>query len=532
MTLPFLPGSGLSTASHPCTGRKLADSPLVLIHGWGNDSRVWQQVLPLLCQQLDVITLDLPGFGASPCCNSWQEAVELIASSLPEKCFLLGWSLGGMLAARVAATYPQRVEKLITLAANASFVKRDGWTAAMERAVFESFATGFDNAPEDSLRQFAGLQSVGDRNERGLSRWFRNNAATCNRESWLQALGWLGELDNREMLATVKIPALHIFGQHDQLVPAAVASQIHRLCPGAEIQVMEGVSHAPQLSAPESLVKLCVDFLADNPYALNKTEIAASFSRAAASYDKAAHLQRQVGETLLAKIPGPQQPEAIADVGCGTGHFTRRLAQMYPQAACTGLDIAPGMVSYALANNDASANSSANIQWLCGDAESMPLADGSFDLVFSNFTYQWCQNLDALMAEQARILAPGGQLVFTTVGPRSLWELRAAWQQVDNYVHVNHFTPLERVRSVLVAAGFEIQSWHVEEVICHYSQLNDLTRELKALGAHNVNRGRNSALTSRKHIENLKAAYETLRQADGLPASWEILYVVASRSAG
>lgn len=553
MTLAMASGKALSTTRYPCAGRKRVDLPLVLLHGWGNDSRVWAEVLPLLTQQLDVITLDLPGFGGSSGCDTWQNAVELIAASLPEKCYLLGWSLGGMLAVRVTAACPKRVEKLITLAANASFIKRDGWQAAMDKTVFLAFAAGFDDDPEGCLKQFAGLQSWGDSNERLLLRWFRSNSSggdsnACGDNSnpngydcgnWRKALAWLGELDNREVLAALKTPSLHIFGERDQLVPVAAAEDMRALCPGAKTEVMEGLAHAPQLSAPQALAKTAMDFMADDPYALRKAEIASSFSRAAASYDTAAHLQRQIGERLLGRICSQhvppeqtsqqniypqQQPATIVDVGCGTGHFTRLLARRYPRAACTGLDLAPGMVSYARAN------SRENIQWLCGDAEAMPLADGSFDLVFSNFTYQWCQNLNALMAEQFRLLAPGGQLVFTTVGPRSLGELRAAWQAVDSYVHVNQFAPLEQVRSALTGAGFDIRHWQVEQVVCHYAQLNDLTRELKALGAHNVNRGRNSALTGRKHIEKLKAAYETCRQAQGLPASWEILYVVAERS--
>lgn len=517
----------LAATLYPCSGPQALDVPLVLIHGWGNDSRVWHGVLPLLRERLDVIALDLPGFAASPSCRDWPTAVEMICAALPERCVLLGWSLGGMLAVRAAAQAPQKVEKLITLAASPLFVARDGWADAMAGDVFEGFRSRFAADPHTCLQHFCGLQSRGDRNERAVLRWLRNNGATVRHQPWLAALDWLGQLDNRALLPELATPSLHLFGGRDQLVPVAAAAALRALCPGAQVEVLDDVGHAPQISESETLARRCLAFIdaepaALDPYGLDKREVAASFSRAAASYDGAAHLQRAVGEKLLGMVPEDMQPRHVVDMGCGTGHFTRLLARRYPQAACAGLDLAPGMVAYAAAG-------APHITWLCGDAEAVPLGDGSVDLVFSNFTYQWCRNLETLMAEQYRVLAPGGALVFTTVGPRTLWELREAWRQVDSHVHVNRFAEAETVRAALRDAGFAVTTWDVETRVVHYPQLADLTRELKALGAHNLNRGRNNALTSRKQIAALKAGYEALRDAHGLPASWEVFYVVARK---
>ena len=513
--------ASLARRFHPCTGQKTVASPLVLVHGWGNDSRVWEPVLALLRAQLDVITLDLPGFGLSPSCRDWTTAVEWICAALPERCVLMGRSLGGMLVARAAAA-SGKVEKLITVAANASFVAREGWPQAMAAEVFEGFRSHFATAPDACLQQFYGLQSRGDRNARAVLRWLRSHGAAAQHEPWLRALDWLGNLDNREILPTLNTPSLHVLGGKDQLVPSAAAAALRTLCPNAEVAVMSDLAHAPQISEPDALVQLCLAFIEADPYALDKQQVAASFSRAAASYDDVAHVQRAVGERLLGMVPGELKPCRIVDMGCGTGHFTRELARRFPGAACSGLDLAPGMVAYAAA--DAS-----QINWLCGDAEAVPLAAGSVDLVFSNFTFQWCRNLSALMAEQYRVLAPGGVMVFSTVGPNTLWELRESWRQVDYHVHVNQFAHAESVRAALQHAGFELSKWEAEMRVCFYARLSDLTRELKALGAHNLNRGRNTGLTGRKQIEGLKAAYETLREVRGLPVTWEVFYVVARK---
>ena len=134
------------------------------------------------------------------------------------------------------------------------------------------------------------------------------------------------------------------------------------------------------------------------------------------------------------------------------------------------------------------------------------------------------------MAEQWRLLKPGGLMLFSTVGPGTLSELRQAWEQVDNYVHVNQFLPLDEVHTALESAGFYIQHWQEQTLSRVYPQLSGLTRELKALGAHNLNNGRNAGLTGRKQIEALKTAYEAFRKPEGLLSTWEILYVSAQKN--
>jgi len=526
--LAALPPGHLATRVHPCSGA--ADGPpLVLLHGWGGDARVWAPVLPALCRSRQVITLELPGFGGSAPCGHWQQAVAAIAASLPPRCVLIGWSLGGMLAARVAAACPERVDSLVTLASNASFIARPDWPAAMAEPVFRAFRASFAANPVAALRQFQALEAKGDPREREVLRQLRGMAASPQPQPWLQALDWLAELDNRELLAALPVPALHLFTAGDALVPAAAAKALGALCPGARVEVLAGCGHAPHLSQPDGLAASILGFLAAprakaHPYTLDKGRIAASFGRAAASYDGVATLQREVGGRLLAQLPAGLAPGAVADMGCGTGHFVPRLAARFPGALCTGIDLAPGMIAHARQHHGGD-----RLRWLCADAECLPLADASVDLIFSNFAFQWCQDLAALMTEQFRLLAPGGLLAFTTVAPRSLWELRQAWGAVDGYVHVNQFAPLAEVRGALAAAGFAIATWHLETRTRHYGQLGELTRELKCLGAHNVNGGRNTGLTGRRRIAGLIAAYESLREDAGLPATWELLYVVARK---
>ncbi|MDY7724116.1 methyltransferase domain-containing protein, partial [Pseudomonas aeruginosa] len=105
----------------------------------------------------------------------------------------------------------------------------------------------------------------------------------------------------------------------------------------------------------------------------DKRRVAASFSRAAASYDAVAELQRGVGESLLSALPEGFSPRRWVDLGCGTGHFSRALERRFGAAEGLAVDIAEGMLRHARARGGAS-------HFIGGDAERLPLRDGSCDL--------------------------------------------------------------------------------------------------------------------------------------------------------
>src|SRR5690606_4457107 len=198
-------------------------------------------------------------------------------------------------------------------------------------------------------------------------------------------------------------------------------------------------------SQPNTLsehIDLFLQDLASERFALDKKKIAQSFGRAAETYDTVAQLQRDVGKHLLQYAPTElTEGGHVIDLGSGTGFFTRQLATRYSSARVTGLDIAEGMLHFSKHQVDDVA-----INWLCADAEQLPIADHNVDMIFSSLVIQWCSDLPRLMRELARVLKPGGQLLLATLGPNTLRELKSAWQQVDNYVHVNRFQPQDSLR--------------------------------------------------------------------------------------
>jgi len=270
--------------------------------------------------------------------------------------------------------------------------------------------------------------------------------------------------------------------------------------------------------------------LSDAAVPQNKKAIAQSFSRAAHTYDDVAQLQRYVGECLLQQALScldTLHDQVILDLGCGTGYLSQKLIDVDSnQHQVIGLDLAFGMVQFARQKMHEKP-----ISFVCADAELLPLANNSVDLIISNFAIQWCPSKTALFADIYRALKPGGSFLFTLPGENTLWELKQSWQQVDpEHSHVNQFEDEEALNRLLQAAGLQLESLHSKTQTMHYQRLRDLTAELKALGAHNLTEGRTRQLTGKTKLKQLIAAYEGFRNDEGLlPATWDVIYGQCSK---
>jgi malonyl-CoA O-methyltransferase len=257
---------------------------------------------------------------------------------------------------------------------------------------------------------------------------------------------------------------------------------------------------------------------------LDAARVRAAFDRASESYDAAAVLHERVRNELLERLPlFKLQPATVLDLGAGTGMGARALRAAYRGALVIALDAAPGML------REARRRSGFFKKFACvrADAASLPFATASVDLIFSNLMLQWCNDLKEPLAEVRRVLKPGGLFAFTTFGPDTLKELRAAWAAADDFSHVNRFLDLHDVGDALVRAGFDEPVLDVERVEIGYADTFALMRALKAIGARNATHGRPRGLTGRGRMDKMRASYEPLRRAGVLPASFEVVYASA-----
>ena len=260
-------------------------------------------------------------------------------------------------------------------------------------------------------------------------------------------------------------------------------------------------------------------------FSLDRRAVAEAFDRASGSYDAAAALQERVRNELIARVAELKvMPQTVLDLGAGTGHGSRALKRRFPKALIVAADIAPGMLERAKHQS----------RWLRrfervrADAYTLPFRDASFDLVFSSLMLQWCDDLDAAFSELARVLKPGGLLLFSTFGPGTLTELRDAWTAGDaSNNHVNHFFDPHALGSALMHAGLAEPVLDVDRIVMGYPDALALMRELKSIGAHNVTNGRPRGLTGRGRFAAMTRAYESLRRDGKLPATYEVIHATS-----
>lgn len=517
----------------------VARQNLVLLHGWGVNPSIWRTLLIHLRPWANLRLLELPG--CAPGVEHEGEDLHLadiiagILAQSPPSAVFLGWSLGGQLAMVLASQHPSRVAALITVCSNPCFVARGDWPG-MPEADFASFSEGFRTDPVAALRRFDSLQVSGSESPRAGRRQLQKLQRKPASDSLQQGLTWLETLDLRTALPEINLPQLHLLAEHDELVPVELERSMGHLlsrAPNVDVRLLKGSSHVATLDVPLQLAQHTQDFLTDaglmravtaQPERLAKRDVADSFSRAAQVYDSVAQLQRDVGEELLRRLDElALQPEVILDLGSGTGYCCPALKQRFPRADYFGLDIAEGMVSYARGQQQQARG------WLVGDAEALPLANSSVDLIFSSLAVQWCYRPQLLLAELARVLRPGGFCVFTSLGPGTLRELRAAWAAVDDHQHVNQFLPpaaLQDAANEVPGIGLSLDS---DQFCMRYQRVGDLLNELKTLGAHNMNRDRPSGLTSRRALQGMLQAYEGWREQGLLPASYDVIFGVVER---
>ena len=259
-----------------------------------------------------------------------------------------------------------------------------------------------------------------------------------------------------------------------------------------------------------------------DPHHLRRT-----FSRAAAGYAEVAMLQREVEARLIERLDEiAAMPSRILDVGCGPGSGAMALKKRFPNAQVLALDLALPMAK--LARRQAG-------WWrpkataICADATALPLADGCIDLLFSNLCLPWITEVPALLAQWRRVLAPGGLLLCSGVGPETLWELREAFAQAgDDAPHVHPFAPIQIMGDALMAAGFRDPVLDTDTFTLTYTQPIEAMRDLRAMGAGNVLTARRRNLTGKARMQAVFAAWEHQRRTDGtLPVTCEVFYAHA-----
>lgn len=244
------------------------------------------------------------------------------------------------------------------------------------------------------------------------------------------------------------------------------------------------------------------------------------FSRAAASYDNAAVLAREVGRRMAARLDCVRiEPRRLADIGCATGDGVRELMRRYPAAIPLAIDYARPML-------DAVAGRSGWWERLRGrapccinaDVRAIPLVGGSVDLVWSNLMLHWLTDQKSAFAELHRVLAVDGLLHFAILGPDTLKELRSACERVGAVPPLPTFADMHDIGDMLVGAGFADPVMEMEMLTLTYRTPRAFLADQRHLGVRDALLGR----LGWRQWRSVFAAWE--REGGVLPARFEIIY--------
>lgn len=258
-------------------------------------------------------------------------------------------------------------------------------------------------------------------------------------------------------------------------------------------------------------------------YFIDKKRVRASFNRAANTYDAAAVLQKLVREEMFSRLDLIKvKPCTILDAGCGTGHGSFELQKRFKSAQVFSLDLAFGMLQKTHAQQSFLNKLLRPTRLICADIENLPIADNSMDVVWSNLAIQWCNDLDKSFTEISRLLKPNSLFMFSTFGPDTLKELRAATSNGET--HVSRFIDMHDIGDALTRNGFNAPVLDVEHYTLTYDDVRSVMIDLKSIGANNATQGRGRGLAGKGFLKTLAAQYEQFRVDGKLPATFEVIY--------
>jgi len=240
---------------------------LVLLHGWGLNARIWDGLVASLAGEYRLHRIDLPGHGQSewsPECRTLDDFTRAVAPHVPRDARVLGWSLGGMVALRLAVLAAERISRLVLVSTTPRFVMGPDWAPAMTPQVLASFAARLKEDYRGTVQEFLALQVRGDERELASLRELRHRLTAGglpSPQALEVGLEILATTDLRNPLARLSTPTLIVTGEHDRVTPPGAGRFLAEQIQGAALYVVPRAGHAPFLSHTDEFRTVLQGFL-------------------------------------------------------------------------------------------------------------------------------------------------------------------------------------------------------------------------------------------------------------------------------
>ncbi|MBU0479576.1 MAG: alpha/beta fold hydrolase [Proteobacteria bacterium] len=445
----------------------------VFLPGWGFDGRI-------ITLQEQVTDWLFPTKVISPEDTLRALAVYLEQSHI-NSVTLVGWSMGANLALDFAARHPDKIEALYLLGI------RRSWPAGVINQIRSDLRQGRNSFLHNFYRKcFLGYRKAHETFTTDIAPSLLTNLKTGILEQGLDYLGDYNLENSLSLLAGSAFSTRIIHGGKDIIAPLSEAPHSASI----PLTILEHGGHPV--------------FLDPNfPFQLHnrKASIHSKFCRAADTYDAHAIIQKEIAVRMGELLPA-ETPARILEIGCGTGNYTKILHTRYPEAEITALDFASDMLARARAKLPPGSS----VRYLCRDAEIfLNESEERFDLITSNATMQWFDNLLQACRNIRSLLTSEGRILLSIFGPKSMQEMREGLGAIlgrtaplpstwfpDHDTLATIFGPLCR--------DLEIREWQTTR---EYETLSDLLEHIRKTGTSGWHPGR--PLLTRSRMTELES---------------------------
>jgi pimeloyl-[acyl-carrier protein] methyl ester esterase len=246
------------------TGR---GADIVLLHGWAMHGGVFDEITAALSARYRVHCIDLPGHGRSEFdarITNLEQLTARIAAHVPAHAYVVGWSLGGLLAMQLAARLPLRGLALVS--STPKFVADDDWERGMPQAVFAQFSSRLQSNFAGTVEDFLRLQVRGDLNAAETFSTLKTRLLQHPPQLAALQLGLeiLRDSDSRSLLSRITIPSLIVAGEHDRITHPRAAEYMATHLPHTRLCIVKRAGHAPFISHRAEFMDELTAFLAES----------------------------------------------------------------------------------------------------------------------------------------------------------------------------------------------------------------------------------------------------------------------------
>ena len=239
---------------------------LVLIHGWGMHSGIWEPIIDRFSNQYTLHLVDIPGMGKSHVINPYDldHVTEEISKALPPSFDILGWSLGSLIAIKMSLMYPKKIHRMVLVGGTPCFINQTDWSYGVDIRDFNNFANNLFKNYKSTMINFYILQLMHSKNSKLIIKKLKEMEAVENPpeiKSLQLGLDILLHNDLRNDINKIKHQTLLITGDMDRLTPKSASIWLESHLKESQLKLIKGASHIPFLSHSDEFFNCLDQFL-------------------------------------------------------------------------------------------------------------------------------------------------------------------------------------------------------------------------------------------------------------------------------